>query len=128
MFFFFCRLLLVLISHEPYETYIIFVVAILLLVKSKYKRTDDPDMFLKHDYLPFPKRQLLDSSKMEEAADDNFKFDENSRQFSKREENTTGKGEIARYEQFLLFPLCFRKTCTADTKKSGLVWERVNIE
>ena len=25
------------------------------------------------------------------------------------------KGEIARYEQFLLFPQCFLKTCTADT-------------
>ena len=29
-------------------------------------------------------------------------------------ENTVGKGEIARYEQFLLFPQCFQKTCTAD--------------
>ena len=38
-----------------------------------------------------------------------------------------GKGEIARYEQFLLFPQCFQKTCTADTKKPGLVCERVNI-
>ena len=28
---------------------------------------------------------------------------------------TVGKGEIARYEQFLLFPQCFQKTCTADT-------------
>ena len=26
-----------------------------------------------------------------------------------------GKGEIARYEQFLLFLQCFQKTCTADT-------------
>ena len=24
-----------------------------------------------------------------------------------------GKGEIARYEQFLLFPRCFQRTCTA---------------
>ena len=30
-------------------------------------------------------------------------------------ENTVGKEEIARYEQFLLFPLCFQKTCTVDT-------------
>ena len=37
----------------------------------------------------------------------NFKFDENGRKFSKRVENTVGKGEIARYEQFLLFPQCF---------------------
>ena len=29
--------------------------------------------------------------------------------------NTVGKGEIARYEQFLFFPQCFQKTCTADT-------------
>ena len=34
--------------------------------------------------------------------------------FSKTTENTVGKGEIARYEQFLLFPQCFQKTCTAD--------------
>ena len=27
---------------------------------------------------------------------------------------TLGKGEIARYEQFLLFPQYFQKTCTAD--------------
>ena len=30
-------------------------------------------------------------------------------------ENTVGKEEIARYEQFLLFPQCFQKTRTADT-------------
>ena len=44
----------------------------------------------------------------------------------KRVENTLGKGEIARYEQFLLFPQCFQKTCTANPYKPGLVWERVN--
>ena len=30
-------------------------------------------------------------------------------------ENTVGKGEVAHYEQFLLFPQCFQKTSTADT-------------
>ena len=44
---------------------------------------------------------------------------------SKWLENTVGKGEIACYEQFLLFPQCFQKTCTAGTKKQGLVLERV---
>ena len=39
-----------------------------------------------------------------------------------------GKGEIARYDQFPLFPWCFQKTCTADTLKPGLVWERVNLD
>ena len=37
-----------------------------------------------------------------------------------------GKGEIARYEQFLLFPQCVQRTCTADTWKPGLLWVRVN--
>ena len=50
-----------------------------------------------------------------EFADDNFKFDENGRKFLRRVENTVGKGEIARYEQFLLFLQCFQKTCTAGT-------------
>ena len=63
----------------------------------------------------FPKRQILDSFKLKDFADDNSRFDENGRKLSGRVKNTTGKGEIARYEQFLLFPKCFQKTCTADT-------------
>ena len=62
----------------------------------------------------FTKRQILDWSKQEEFAGDNFRFKEN-RKLSKWVENTVGKGEIAHYEQFLLFPHCFQKTCTADT-------------
>ena len=49
---------------------------------------------------PFPN----DCSKMKEFAEDNSKFDENGRKFSKQVENTVEKGEIARNEQFLLFP------------------------
>ena len=40
---------------------------------------------------------------MKEFADDNFKFDENGRKFSKRVDNIVGKGEIACHKQFLLF-------------------------
>ena len=58
---------------------------------------------------------VLDSSKLKEFADDNFEFDENGRKLSKRLENTEGKRQIAGYEQFLLFPLCFQKNCSADT-------------
>ena len=64
---------------------------------------------------PFPKQQILDSSKLKQFADDNFKFYENGRKFSESTENTVGNGEIARYEQFLLFPQCFQKTLSADT-------------
>ena len=38
-----------------------------------------------------------------------------------------GKRRNAHYEQFLLFPQCFQKTCTADTEKPGLVRKRVKI-
>ena len=39
-------------------------------------------------------------------------------------ENTVGKGEIACYEQFLLFPHCFQKACFPGVSK-GVVWEWV---
>ena len=54
-------------------------------------------------------------SKPRNFADDKFKFDEDDRKFSKWVENTVGKGEIARDEHFLLFPLCFQETCSANT-------------
>ena len=59
--------------------------------------------------------ELLDCSKLKEFKDDNFEFDGNGGKFSKRVENTVGKGEIARHEQFLLSPQCFQKTSTSDT-------------
>ena len=42
-----------------------------------------------------------------------------------RVENIVGKGEIARYEQFLLFPQCFQKACFPGASKGVIVWERV---
>ena len=46
---------------------------------------------------------------------------------SNRQKNTVGIGEIARYEQFLHFPLCFQKTFTSDRYKPGLLWEGVKF-
>ena len=66
-------------------------------------------------FKPFPNDKFLDLSKLKEFADDNFNFVVNNRKLFKPVENTVGKGEIARYEQFLLFPQCFQKTCPADT-------------
>ena len=62
---------------------------------------------------------------MKELADENFKFDENGRQLSKQVENTVGIGEIARSEQFLLFPQCFQKACFSGVSKGVVVWEWV---
>ena len=52
-------------------------------------------------FYPYPKRQILDASKLTEFADNNFKLDE--------------MAESSHFEQFLLFPQSFQKTSTADT-------------
>ena len=90
-----------------------------------------PDISMKghKNYLakPITRRQMLDSLKLKEFADDNFKFDENGRKLSKLVENTVEKGEIAHYEQFLLFLQCFQKACFPRVSKGVIVWEWVNI-
>ena len=63
---------------------------------------------------------------MKEFADDNFKFDESGRKLSKQVENTMGKGEIAHYEQFLLFPKCYQNACFLGASKGVIVKELVN--
>ena len=77
---------------------------------------------------PITKRQILDSSKLKEFVDDEFKFDENGSKLTKQVENTVGKGEIARYEQFLLFPQCFQKACFPGASKGVIVWEWVKFK
>ena len=52
----------------------------------------------------FSKAIFLRVIELKKFADSNFKFDENGRKLFKRVENTVGKGEIAHYEHFLLFP------------------------
>ena len=60
-----------------------------------------------------------------EFADDNFKFDEYGRKVSKWVDNTGGKGEIARYEQFLIFTQCFQKASFPGASKGVIMWKWV---
>ena len=41
-----------------------------------------------------------------------------AKSYPKGVEDTVGKGETARYEQFLLFPQCFQKISSAHTLKT----------
>ena len=75
---------------------------------------------------PLPDNKILDWFKLKQSADGNFEFDVNSRKFSKLVENTVGKGEIARYENFLLFPQCFQRACFPGASKGVSVLEWVN--
>ena len=93
----------------------------LILLSAKASNLDH----LNFCHEPITRRQILDRSKLKQSADDNFKFDENTRKFSKRVENTVGKGEIAHYKQFLLFPQCFQRACFPGASKGVIVWEWV---
>ena len=81
---------------------------------------------LRFIFNPLPDDIILDWSKLKQFADDNFEFDVNSRKFYKLVENTVGKGEIARYEQFLLFPQCFQKACLPGASKVSLCGNGLN--
>ena len=68
-----------------------------------------PDADVRYSTLSPNDNLILDQSKLKEFAEDNFKFDENGRNLYEWVENPVGKKEIARYEQFLLFPQCLLK-------------------
>ena len=76
-------------------------------------------------YEPITRLQILDSSKLKDFADNNFKIAENGMKLSKRVENTLGKGEIAHYEQFRLVPQCFQMAYFPGASKGVIVWEWV---
>ena len=66
----------------------------------------------KYQFCPpyiFPKRQILDPSKLKELEDDNFKLDENGIEFTIRVENKVGKGEIAPKRAISPFLIAFSK-------------------
>ena len=57
---------------------------------------------------------------MKESADNNFKFDKNVRKLPKSVENTVGKGEISRDEQFLFSSSVFKRLVLQTRKNQGL--------
>ena len=78
--------------------------------------------------LPITRRQISDSSKLKEFADDNFIFDENGSKLSKQVENIVRKEKLLIMSNFsfshsVLFPQCFQKACFPGASKE---WEWVN--
>ena len=67
---------------------------------------------------PLSKRQIL-------FADDNFKFEENGRKFSKRVENAVEKWRNCSLRAISPFPTVFSKVLKCSHVKTGLVRERV---
>ena len=65
-----------------------------MLDSSKLKEFADDNFKLVKHFTVFwtARKQILDSSKLKEFADDNFKLVKHFTKFSKRVENTVGKG------------------------------------
>ena len=66
--------------------------------------------------------QVFDNSKMKEFAEDNSKFDENGRKFSKQVENTVGKSRNCSSRAISPFPTVLLKAlnCRPDKTRACL--------
>ena len=67
----------------------------------------------------------MDQTKFKASADDKLNATKMIVSSFDRVENIVEKGEIAHYEQFLLFPQCFQKACFPGASKGVVVWEWV---
>ena len=83
-------------------------------------------LFLTLPYVPLTlsQRTNFSLSKLKEVTEDNSKFVENGRKLPRRVENTVGNGEIAPYEQFLLFHSVFSKDLYCRHVKSWACLEK----
>ena len=71
-------------------------------------------------FLTLSQRQIIDSSKLKEYAEDNLEFDVNGRKFPRWVENTVGK-------EILLVKPVFKRLFLQTRKKPWLVYETVNM-
>ena len=78
--------------------------------------------------LTFPKRQILDSSKLKGFADDNFMFHENGRMFSTTVENTVGRNSRKHSLRAISpFPTVFSKDLKCKHVKTRACLGKENI-
>ena len=73
-------------------------------------------LFVKRVY-PLPDMPILGFSNSAANIDMMLKIRQMEIKLSESVENIVGKGEIAPYEQFLLFPQCFQKLSVVDESK-----------
>ena len=76
---------------------------------------------------PFPRRHILDSSKPKKFADDNLKFDENSRKFSKRVKTLWEKGKLLVTSNFCFSHSVFKRLEMQTRKIKGLFGKGLNL-
>ena len=76
---------------------------------------------------PFTKRQIMDSSKLKDLAEDNSKLDENGRKFSKQVEKTPWEKEkLLVMRNFSFSHGVFKRFILQTRKNQGLFGKRLN--
>ena len=75
---------------------------------------------------PFPKQHILDTPRLKEFADDNFIFHENSREFSKRIENTLEKQKLIVTSNFFFSHSVFKRLILQICKNQGFFGKGLN--
>ena len=70
--------------------------------------------------LPITRRQILDSSKLKEFADDNFEFDENGRKLSKQVENAVEREKLLVTSNFSFSHSVFKRLVSQGCQKVSL--------
>ena len=87
---------------------------LLIMVLALYQANHGLNNLRKEAFNLFPNDKFW-TTNLNELRINNFKFDENGTQIIERADNTVGTGEIAWYQQFLLFLQRFdSKTFTGD--------------
>ena len=81
-----------------------------------------------HEYFPFPKRQVIDSSKLKEFADNNLKLDENGRKLSKQIENTAGERRNCSLRAISPIPTVFSKDLYCRHVKTRAYLDKVKTQ
>ena len=76
---------------------------------------------------PITRRQILDSSKLNEFADDNFKFDKNGRRLSKQVENTVEKEKLLVTGNFSFSNSVFKRLISQGRQKVSLCGNGLNL-
>ena len=75
-----------------------------------------------HGINSLPNNKILDWSKLKAFVDDKINATQILKFVLRRVENIVGKGEIAGYQHFLLFPQYFLKLSFSGSLKVGIVW------
>ena len=110
--------------HEPFSrTFFVFFSTIFVNLNVTQLLIGLRRMIRDLNINPFPSRQILDSSKLKEFADDNFKFDETGRNSIQIGIKHCGKRRNCSLRAISPFPSVYKRHALQTRKNQGLFGE-----